>query len=130
MKKWYRSRKDRMIAGVCGGLAELLGIDSTLIRFIWGITVFFGGFGIFAYILAMIVIPEAPEGESLIQNEVPHRITNVEWGVIFGLFIILFGLLLLLGNIFDWRIWNWGWRITLPLILIGFGVYLIVRAKR
>jgi phage shock protein C len=119
-----------MIAGVCGGLAELLGIDSTLIRFIWGITVFFGGFGIFAYILAMIVIPEAPEGESLIQNEVPHRITNVEWGVIFGLFIILFGLLLLLGNIFDWRIWNWGWRITLPLILIGFGVYLIVRAKR
>jgi len=130
VKKWYRSRKDRMIAGVCGGLAELLGIDSTLIRFIWGITVFFGGFGIFAYILAMIVIPEAPEGESLIQNEVPHRITNVEWGVIFGLFIILFGLLLLLGNIFDWRIWNWGWRITLPLILIGFGVYLIVRAKR
>ncbi|MGB9553640.1 MAG: PspC domain-containing protein [bacterium] len=130
MKKWYRSRRDRMIAGVCGGLAELLGVDSTLVRFIWGISVFFGGFGIFAYILAMIIIPEAPEGELPIQNKASSSISNVEWGVIFGLFVIFFGLLLLLGNIFDWRIWNWGWRITLPLILIGFGIYFIVRARR
>ncbi|MDI6869361.1 MAG: PspC domain-containing protein [Coprothermobacterota bacterium] len=130
VKKWYRSRRDRMIAGVCGGLAELLGIDSTLVRFIWGITVFFGGFGIFAYILAMIVIPEAPEGEPLTHDVIPHRISTVEWGVIFGLFIILIGALLLLGNLLDWRIWYWGWRIIVPLILIGFGVYLIIRSRR
>lgn len=119
-----------MIAGVCGGLAEVLGMDSSLIRFIWAITVFFGGLGIFAYIIAMIVIPEAPEGEPQFIESPPRKLSSVEWGVIFGLFVILVGALLLLGNLFDWRIWYWGWRIAVPVILIGFGVFLIIRSRR
>lgn len=42
MKKLYRSRKDRKIAGVCGGIAEYFNIDSTLVRLLAVITIFFG----------------------------------------------------------------------------------------
>jgi len=58
MKKLYRSKKDRIIAGVCGGIAEYFKVDATLIRLIWAVSIFFGGLGIFAYIIAWIVIPE------------------------------------------------------------------------
>jgi phage shock protein PspC (stress-responsive transcriptional regulator) len=131
-KRWYRSRRDRMIAGVCGGLAELLGVDSALVRFIWGITIFFGGFGVFAYILAMIVIPESSESDQLkgaVPQEVPPKIKGSDWGIIFGVFVVVAGALLLLSNFLGWFIWNWSWKIMVPVILIGFGAYLIFRAK-
>ncbi|MEJ2010240.1 MAG: PspC domain-containing protein [Acidobacteriota bacterium] len=60
-KKLTRSRTDEKIAGVCGGLAEYLDIDSTLVRLVWLATVFLGGWGVIAYIIAWIVIPEAPD---------------------------------------------------------------------
>ena len=60
MKKLYRSRKDRKIAGVCGGIAEYFNIDSTLVRLLAVITIFFGGGGIIAYIIGWIIIPEEP----------------------------------------------------------------------
>ncbi len=60
-KRLYRSTEDRMIAGVCGGLGEYFGIDSTLIRLVLLFLVIWGGGGILVYIIAWIVIPEAPE---------------------------------------------------------------------
>jgi len=58
-KKLKRSLTDRKFSGVCGGLAEYLGVDSTLIRLGWAaITVFACGTGIIAYIIAAIIIPE------------------------------------------------------------------------
>ncbi|MBP8717898.1 MAG: PspC domain-containing protein [Candidatus Atribacteria bacterium] len=60
MKKLYRSRKDRKIAGVCGGIAKYFNIDSTLVRLLAVITIFFGGGGIIAYIIGWIIIPEEP----------------------------------------------------------------------
>lgn len=62
-KKLTRSRKDNKIAGVCGGFAEYLDIDSTLVRVIWLMLAFFGGWGLFAYIIAWIVMPQAPVAE-------------------------------------------------------------------
>jgi phage shock protein PspC (stress-responsive transcriptional regulator) len=60
-KKLYRSKKDRIIAGVCGGIAEYSNVDSTLIRFLWAlITIFSMGFGLIAYLIAIITIPEKP----------------------------------------------------------------------
>ncbi|SKA95073.1 phage shock protein C (PspC) family protein [Caloramator quimbayensis] len=56
-KKLYRSRKDRMIAGVCGGIAEYFDIDPTLVRLFWVFAVLLGGSGILAYIICAIVIP-------------------------------------------------------------------------
>jgi len=58
MKKLYRSKKDRIIAGVCGGIAEYAKIDSTLIRLAFAVSVLFGGFGILAYLIAWFIIPE------------------------------------------------------------------------
>ena len=57
-KKLYRSNEDRMIAGVCGGIAEYFNIDSTIVRLILLILVFAYGTGLFAYILAWIIVPE------------------------------------------------------------------------
>jgi len=58
MKRIIRSRKDRIIAGVCGGFAEYFGLDPSLIRLAWIFFTLFGGSGILAYLLAMIVIPD------------------------------------------------------------------------
>jgi phage shock protein C len=62
-KKLTRSRKDKKIAGVCGGFAEYLEIDSTLVRLIWVILAFLGGWGLIAYIIAWILMPVAPAAE-------------------------------------------------------------------
>lgn len=57
-KRYLRkSRTDQMIAGVCGGLAEYLGVDSTMVRLAWAICVVLGGAGLLLYIIAAIIIP-------------------------------------------------------------------------
>ena len=61
MKKLYRSKSDRKLAGVCGGLAECLNIDPTIIRVIWAITSLFALVGIIAYVVCAVIIPEEPE---------------------------------------------------------------------
>ena len=58
IRKLYRSRKDRMLCGVCGGLGEYLGVDPTIVRILWILFSLAYGAGILAYILACIVIPE------------------------------------------------------------------------
>ena len=56
MKKLYRSRKDAMVAGVCGGLAEYFGIDSAIVRLVFAVMIMAGGIGVLAYFLAWIII--------------------------------------------------------------------------
>lgn len=60
MKKLYKSDVDRKLCGVCGGIAEYLGIDSTIVRLIWVVLVVFFGTGILACIIAALVIPDYP----------------------------------------------------------------------
>ena len=57
-KKLKKSRNDRKLCGVCGGLAEYLNMDSTIIRLIWVLLVFAAGTGVLAYIIAAIIMPE------------------------------------------------------------------------
>jgi len=59
-KKLYRSRADRRIGGVCGGLANYFNIDATLVRLLFLLGLLFVGGTFFAYIILMIVIPEEP----------------------------------------------------------------------
>jgi phage shock protein C len=60
VKKLYRSRKDRMLAGICGGLGEMFSIDPTLIRLIFALIALFTlGTAVVVYILGWIIIPEA-----------------------------------------------------------------------
>jgi phage shock protein C len=60
MKKLYRSRSDRRIAGVCGGLASYFSIDPTLVRLLFVLGLLFVGGTFLAYIILMIVVPEEP----------------------------------------------------------------------
>ncbi|KRQ86231.1 Phage shock protein C [Caloramator mitchellensis] len=60
-KKLFRSKTDRMVAGVCAGIAKYFDIDPTIIRLMWVFIVMFGGAGILAYIICWIVIPEEKE---------------------------------------------------------------------
>ena len=59
-KKLYRSKTDKKLFGVCGGLAEYFGIDSTIIRLILVLAVVCAGVGVLAYFIAALVIPEQP----------------------------------------------------------------------
>lgn len=56
-----RSRTDEKIAGVCGGFAEYLEVDVTLVRLVWLAALFLGGWGFIAYIVAWIVMPLEPQ---------------------------------------------------------------------
>jgi phage shock protein C len=57
-KRLFRSRKDRILGGVCGGLGNYLNVDPVLVRVVWAILFFAAGVGFLAYILAWIIIPE------------------------------------------------------------------------
>ncbi|HEV3472908.1 MAG TPA: PspC domain-containing protein [Actinomycetota bacterium] len=57
-RRLVRSTTDKKIAGVCGGLAAYLDVDSTLLRVLWLFAVLFGGFGVLAYVILWIALPE------------------------------------------------------------------------
>ncbi len=67
-KKLYRSRTDKKVCGVCGGLAKYLNTDVTIIRLIVVLLCIFAGGGLLAYIICALVIPEEPE--NVIEAEV------------------------------------------------------------
>ncbi len=57
-KQLYRSKKNRIIGGVCGGLGEYFNVDPTLIRLVWVIVFLMGGSGLLVYIIFWIILPE------------------------------------------------------------------------
>lgn len=73
MKKLYRSRKDSKIAGVCGGIAEYFNVDSTIVRLLAVLTIFFGGGGIIAYLIAWLIVPLEPIEEESSPFESKNR---------------------------------------------------------
>ena len=60
-KKLYRSRKDRMLGGVCGGIAQYFNIDPTIVRLLWAFITLAWGVGLVAYLVAWLIIPEEPQ---------------------------------------------------------------------
>ena len=58
MKKLTKSRTNKVISGVCGGVAQYLNLDPTIVRVVWALITFFGGSGIILYIICAIVMPE------------------------------------------------------------------------
>lgn len=59
-KKLYRSRTEKMIGGVCGGIAEYFDVDPTIVRLIWVLVCLAVGSGVLIYIIAYLIIPEKP----------------------------------------------------------------------
>ncbi len=99
MNKLYKSGKDKVFDGVCGGIGEYFNIDPVIIRLLWIVMVIFGGTGVLAYLVAMLIIPKNPDTETA-RTETPKEsapviFTHRLWGVL----LIVAGLLLLLGLI-------------------------------
>jgi phage shock protein C len=126
----YRSIKDRKIAGVAGGIAEYLQVDSSVVRLIWLLAILFGGAGLLAYIIAWIVIPEEKEG--FVQTDAGERYNPTgdktvltggmnSWGII----LIALGGILLLKELIPFGMAKYFW----PIIIIGIGIFLLLPGK-
>lgn len=62
VKRLYRSRRDKIIGGVCGGIAQFMEVDPVVVRLIWAFaTLISMGMGILAYLIAWVIIPEEPK---------------------------------------------------------------------
>jgi phage shock protein C len=75
VQRLYKSRKDKVLDGVCGGLGNYFDVDSVVIRIIWILATFFTGgiYGIFAYLIAMAIIPREPgQGKSTSVHRSSH----------------------------------------------------------
>ncbi|MGB9681643.1 MAG: PspC domain-containing protein [bacterium] len=124
-KKLYRSRKQRILAGVCGGIAEYFNVDPVIIRLIMILLIFANGLGILFYIIAAIIIPENPE-EKEVSRDVGEFPRDTRNPVLLGLILVILGIVAVL--------WSWGvpWihmspGIFLGIILVVFGLYFLVR---
>jgi len=119
-KKLYRSTKNSMIAGVCGGIGEYLNVDPTIVRLFAVLLIFAEGIGIILYLIAWIIMPraEAVEGETVTQKESESR------RYLPGLILIGVGILFLLNNFIPWFHFHFIW----PVILIILGLFLLIRA--
>lgn len=120
-----RSRDDRIIAGVAGGLGRYLGIDPILIRIAFLLTLFLGGAGLVLYLLGWLAIPLQGEGEEV--GGRPEPVGGLGASELVGLGLILLGVLflvrLVLPDLFAWRyVW--------PVALILVGLLVLVRGTR
>ena len=121
-RRLYRSRKDKVIAGVCGGLGGYINMDPVLIRIIWLATVVLGGTGLLAYLIAWILIPESPDGYD------PGKVERHTDGVkILGVILIAISLFWLAARFGTHHMVfiPWGW--VGPVALVALGVALLIR---
>ncbi len=142
-KTLHRSRTNRVLFGVCGGLGEYFDIDPTIVRLICVIASIFGGTGIVVYIVAAFIMPEESkesagsgygDAESFGSDREDWRDTS--WNnrprydvekstMIIGAVLVLTGILFLAKQFFNFNL-SQLW----PLILIGLGVALLYRGRR
>lgn len=123
-----RSRDDRVIAGVCGGLGEYLRVDPALVRIAAVILVFAGGAGLVLYLIGWIAIPDEPEeasaGEQVRATDAPGP---TQGAVVLGLVFVVLGIFFLLDELWpDFLSWKYVW----PIALVGVGLAILLRERR
>ncbi len=155
-KRLYRSRSNRLIWGVCGGLANYFDLDPVIVRIIFVLLIFASGLGILAYIIMAIVVPledskASQPGEAVRENieEMREAATGLRRELrstfgsgsehseevtthqrrrnTLGIIVIVIGVLALLGSL---NLLWWGWSKFWPLIIIAIGILLIVTPRR
>lgn len=125
IKKLFRSRKDRMLVGVCGGVAEYLNVEPILIRLAWVIMTLFAGIGILVYIAGAIIIPENPDQEF---SEKELAKNKNDKALLWGSILILVGIGLLLkqlGFFYYISLWHVPWQMIWAIFLIVIGIFLL-----
>lgn len=129
MNRLYKSDKDKVFEGVCGGLGEYFNVDPVIIRLMWVVLVIFGGTGIVAYLIAMLIIPNKPEhADEEVKTEsniTPKTYSNRFWGVIMVIagVLLLFGIIGPVASIFAGITLAMG-HVLWPVLIIGLGLYL------
>jgi phage shock protein C len=129
-KRLYRSRKDKMIGGVCAGIAHYFDIDPTIVRLLAVVLLLAGGTAIIAYIIAWIIVPEEPESANSVSaiEEKPQPQNRREF---LGWILVIIGVLLLARYLIPaGLIWwvPWGGKFLLGIIILVAGIFLLVRS--
>ena len=126
-KKLYRSRQQRVIGGVCGGIAEYFDIDPILVRLGFILFFFADGAGLLAYIIAWIIIPENStfEEDTIDVNNSSSDNDSGKHKTL-GIILIVLGAFLLLNRVIPQLYIRHLW----PLFLVGLGIVLIVKEVR
>ncbi len=153
MKRLYKSRKEKVIDGVCGGVAEYFDTDPVLVRILFVLFTFVGGSGVIAYIVGMIIMPTRPAGveedekiekkkaekttakpEKIIEQ--PVKTSSPGSGALFiGVLLIVLGGIFLIDNfpVLEFHPFYWlrrhFWEYFIPGILIISGLILLVKSK-
>lgn len=120
----YRSRTNRMVAGVCGGIAEYFRIDPTIVRLIWVLFSLTYGIGVMVYIIMAIVVPEGDASYVYQDNRGQNKIEDPrKLSVIFGSILIVIGAAMIAKRYFniDWL----DARLFWPIVLIAVGILVI-----
>ncbi|MFH0977981.1 MAG: PspC domain-containing protein [Candidatus Woesearchaeota archaeon] len=139
-KRMFRSRQDKIIAGVCGGIAEFYDADPVWIRLATVLLTLAWGTGLIIYIVLWIVMPLNPDQKPSVDTmaertakklakkaqSVHDKKESHTGHFVIGFVIILIGALFLLKNMFHWFSFNFIW----PALLILLGIYLIGRRKK
>jgi phage shock protein C len=134
-KRLYRSRKNKIIAGVAGGLAEYFEIDPVIVRAVFIVTMLGWGVSLLAYIILWIIVPQedffaakpAENAEPVIKNstfieELEEKKSHRR--AVAGIIFIVIGILWFFNNIVpEFHLHNF-W----PLVLIAFGVLIILKS--
>ncbi len=132
-RRLCRSKDDKIISGVFGGLADYLNVDPVVLRII-GVVLFLakpGEFIIF-YIIASIIIPEsdrmsAHSGEKRRDVEktasLREKRSDVDGSFLFGVALVILGIVFIFQKLFSWFTFDYVW----PFALIGVGAYIILR---
>ena len=127
--KLYRDSNNKVLGGVCSGLANYFNLDVTLVRVLFVVAFLFASFGFWLYIILWIVIP-AESQQSAFSGQRSEPIVNAQnsktSAIFAGIIVILIGLLFLINNFIPI---SWVWRLW-PLILIGIGIVMIYKASK
>jgi phage shock protein C len=152
VKRLYKSRKNKVVDGVCGGIAEYFDVDPVLVRIIFVLFFFLGGSALIAYIVGMIIMPRTPfepaqepvtkdEKEKKVSEPVPEKSPSASaspsaGSLIIGILLVILGGFFLLDNLdfpffhrFSWWFKFHFWEFFIPGILILVGLVLIVKSK-
>ncbi|MGI6450450.1 MAG: PspC domain-containing protein [Desulfitobacteriia bacterium] len=131
-KQLYRSRENKILAGVCAGIAEYFDIDPTIVRIIW-LLLIFAGIGIIAYIVCWLLMPERSyspfstagnlETSADRETSAPDKEKSKR---ILGIALIIVGLIFMVDKFFRW----FDLDIIIPLGIIAIGLYILLSTRR
>jgi phage shock protein PspC (stress-responsive transcriptional regulator) len=139
-RRLYRCRENRVVAGVASGVAEFLGLDPTLVRILWFLSIFVGGVGILLYIGLALIVPLEPAAPGPVPPH-PHNPATGELeghrhngsrgsgrvSLYLGITLMVIGAFALV----DIALPGWtSWRQLFPILLVLFGGFLIFGSAR